>query len=105
MSMSRRAEERQPTLRPAQIRAGARSIDCVVRDMSSKGAKLRVPDPGAVPPSFELIMKDTGQSRPARVRWRRKVEVGIAFMPERRGFGRRLVPPSPAPAGDTETGA
>ncbi len=105
MSMSRRVEERQPTLQPAQIRAGARSIDCVVRDMSSRGAKLRVPDAGAVPPQFELIMKDTGKSRPARVRWRRKAEIGIAFMPERRGFGRRLVPPDPAPGGENGTGA
>lgn len=74
-------------------RAG-RDIDCVVRDISGTGARLRVPDAGAVPERFELLLKATGEYRPTHVRWRRKTEVGISFMPERRAFGRRTEPPS-----------
>ena len=93
--MYRRVEERVRTLTSAQITQSGRVIDCVVRDMSSKGARLRVPDAGAVPQQFELLMKQSGESRPARVRWRKGVEVGISFMEERRGFGRRTTPPVP----------
>jgi hypothetical protein len=72
-------------------------MDCVVRDISATGARLRVPDATAVPPQFELLLKQTGEYRPAHVRWRRKGEVGISFMPERRAFGRRPQPPSVEP--------
>ena len=89
----RRAEERTPTLAAAQITRAGRVIDCVVRDISAKGARLRVPDGGAVPQQFELLLKQTGEYRPANVRWRRPNEVGVSFMPERRSFGRRGVPP------------
>lgn len=95
--MYRRVEERTRTLVAAQINRTGRVIDCVVRDISAKGARLRVPDAGAVPQEFELLLKQTGECRPARVRWRNGVEVGISFMQERRGFGRREVPP-PGPA-------
>jgi hypothetical protein len=90
--VTKRAEERTPTLAPAQITRGGRDIDCVVRDISAKGARLRVPDAGAVPEKFELLLKQTGEYRPAHVRWRRKTEVGVLFLPERRAFGRRVTP-------------
>lgn len=93
--MVRRSEERVPTLVSAQITRAGRVIDCVVRDISAKGARLRVPDAGAVPQRFELFLKATGEYRPATVRWRRKTEVGISFAQERRAFGRRGTPPAP----------
>lgn len=96
--MFRRAEERTRTSVAAQITQAGRIIDCVVRDMSSKGARLRVPDAGAVPQMFELLLKTSGETRPARVRWRKDKEVGIAFVAERRGFGRRQTPPVPTGA-------
>jgi hypothetical protein len=46
-----------------------------------------------VPQQFELLLKQTGEYRPANVRWRRPNEVGVSFMPERRSFGRRAAPP------------
>jgi hypothetical protein len=73
-------------------------MDCVVRDISATGARLRVPDSRAVPEQFELLLKQTGEYRPAFVRWRRKGEVGVSFQPERRAFGRRPEPPSVDPA-------
>jgi hypothetical protein len=91
--MLRRSEEREPALIPAQITRAGRVIDCVVRDISAKGARLRVPDGGSVPQQFELFLKNTGEYRPAHVRWRRTSEVGVSFMPERRTFGRRKALP------------
>lgn len=97
--MHRRAEERTPTLVEAQIIGGGRTIACVIKDVSAKGARLRVSDATLVPPQFELLIKNGGAARPAKVRWRRKAEIGVSFMPERRAFGRRLVPPEPAAGG------
>ena len=85
----RHRAERTPTLAPAQITRAGRDIDCVVRDISATGARLRVPDAAAVPEQFELLLKQTGEYRPAFVRWRRKGEIGVSFEPERRAFGRR----------------
>jgi hypothetical protein len=87
--MFRRAEQRTNTLISARIGRSGRVIDCVVRDISNKGARLKVADPSLVPQQFELFLKETGSFRPSVVRWRRGKEVGIAFLPERRAFGRR----------------
>jgi hypothetical protein len=94
--VKKRGAERTPTLAPAQITRAGRNIDCVVRDISATGAKLRVLDAGAVPERFELLLNATGEYRPAHVKWRRKGEIGVSFMPERRGFGRRPQPPPSA---------
>lgn len=94
---TRRTQERTPTLIAGRIVFGTGSIDCVVRDISQTGARLRVPDAKAVPPQFELSLKQASVTRPAKVRWRRKTEVGVSFVPERRVFGRRLTPPAPKP--------
>ena len=91
--MVRRSEDRTRTLLPAQITGAGRVIECVLKDVSAKGARLRVPDASAVPDRFELFLKQTGEFRPATVRWRRVTEVGVSFVPERRAFGRRAKAP------------
>jgi hypothetical protein len=97
--MLRRAEERSRVRAPAVIAEGGRVLDCMVCDLSPRGARLRVTDAAAVPAEFELIVRDTGDRRPARVRWRRGNEVGVLFTPERRAFGRRPNPLAPAAPG------
>lgn len=92
---TKRIEDRIQTLLAGRIMFANGAIDCVVRDISQKGARLRVPDAKAVPQTFELNIKQHAITRPATVRWRRKTEVGVSFMPERRVFGRRLTPPAP----------
>ena len=94
--MLKRAHDRLRLRVSAEITYAGRVLDCVVRDISKRGARLRVLDASAVPDTFELLLKETGESRPARVRWRRKDEVGVEFTPERRAFGRRQ---APAPEG------
>ena len=87
--MLKRAHDRLRLRVSAEITYAGRIFDCVVRDISKRGARLRVLDASAVPDHFELLLKETGETRPARVRWRRKDEVGVEFTPERRTFGRR----------------
>lgn len=51
------SEARVPTLIPAQITRAGRIVDCVVRDISARGARLRVPDAGAVLQRLEVFLK------------------------------------------------
>jgi hypothetical protein len=90
--MLQRAHERLRLRASAAMAYAGRNFDCVVRDISKRGARLRVLDASLIPEHFELLIKDTGETRPARVRWRRKDEVGVEFTPERRSFGRRPAP-------------
>lgn len=84
-----RSHKRTPTLVAATIIANGGIIDCCVRDLSSGGAKLKVADASLVPKEFQLVLKDTGEVRRAAIKWRRPSEIGVAFMQERRTFGRR----------------
>jgi hypothetical protein len=93
--MRSRSHERKPTLIPARIIADGRSMDCAVRDVSPGGARLRVADPSGVAPEFQLVLEQAGELRRAKVRWRRGQYVGVAFLEDRRVFGRRVTPPSP----------
>jgi two-component system cell cycle response regulator len=94
--MRPRSHDRKATLLPARIISDGRSMECAVRDVSAGGARLRVAEPGAVPAEFQLIFQQTGEFRRAKVRWRRGQYVGVAFLEDRRVFGRRLTPPPAA---------
>jgi PilZ domain len=95
--MRRRLHERQTVLRPAAITTNGSVIDCCVRDVSRRGAKLRLATQSAPPHDFQLLLKDTGEVHRARLRWRRGIEVGVEFLDDRRVFGRRTSVPSPNP--------
>lgn len=58
---------------------GHSTIDCVVRDMSLGGARLKVENGLAVPALFELLLVSEEARVPAEVVWRRPNEVGIRF--------------------------
>ena len=86
--LSNRAEPREDVHVRAQIVAtDGFTAECLIRDVSQKGARLRVDNIASVPPEFELVWSG-GHRRLAKVRWRRKGEIGVAFV-ERRAFGRR----------------
>jgi hypothetical protein len=71
---------RQRTLKGGQIvlNSGWSTINCTVRNLSPKGAKLEVSSSVGVPDSFELLLQ--GQPRKAStVIWRTPNELGIAF--------------------------
>lgn len=54
-------------------------IDCIIRDISDTGAKIRCGDQVAVPKEFQLFLPQSKFFREARTVWRRGNEIGIIF--------------------------
>jgi hypothetical protein len=76
--VERRAQERVPTTLRGKTFPGP--LDCVVKDFTEKGAKLRfeaVPPPGD---KLVLVMWTTGMAFEAQVRWRAGAEIGVRFL-------------------------
>jgi hypothetical protein len=59
---------------------GAFSLDCVMRDLSESGARLRLPASRAVPTSFYLLEVRTGEIWEVQVAWRRYPDIGVTFV-------------------------
>jgi diguanylate cyclase (GGDEF)-like protein len=78
----RRRERRQRVLKRGQIVVHElhSTIDCMIRDVSSAGARLRVNGYFAAPSRFDLRFIETGQIRPVRLRWQRGNELGVEFL-------------------------
>ncbi len=55
------------------------TADCLVRNWSPTGAKIKLEDNWALPETFEVVFLSRGASRQARVVWRRGTEIGVAF--------------------------
>lgn len=53
-------------------------FDCIVRDISPAGARLKVQNAVSIPDTFKLLLSD-GRSFDATVKWRRIDSVGISF--------------------------
>jgi hypothetical protein len=78
-----RQTQRRTTLKGGRIvfNAGRSTIDCKVRNLSSKGAKLQVVSVVGIPDTFDLLLE--GHSRqPCRVAWRSLKELGVEFRTE-----------------------
>jgi hypothetical protein len=71
---------RHPVLKGAQIVFKGREavIDCVVRNLSDRGACLKVESPFGIPDSFDLVL-DTAPVRSCRVTWRKATQIGVEF--------------------------
>ena len=83
----RRNAARRRVLRSAQIIFNDRAavIDCVIRDLSERGACIKVESPWGIPDSFELVL-EAASFRDCRVAWRKPTLIGVEFP---RRFGRR----------------
>jgi hypothetical protein len=55
------------------------SLDCLVRDISGTGAKLKVSDSVAIPEIVELHIPNKDETYRARVQWRTGFEIGVTF--------------------------
>jgi hypothetical protein len=55
------------------------SLDCVVRDITTSGAKLQLPEGQAVPDKVYLVDLKTAIAYDAHVVWRRYPLIGVAF--------------------------
>lgn len=75
-----RQAQRRSTLKGGHIvfNGGRSTIDCTVRNLSAKGAKLQVSSVVGIPATFDLMLQ--GHSRqPCRVVWRTLKELGVSF--------------------------
>lgn len=58
---------------------GRAAIDCVLRNLSDKGACLRVVSPVGIPETFDLVLDSDNAARPCHVVWRKEKEIGVEF--------------------------
>jgi PilZ domain len=56
------------------------TIDCLVRDMSATGARLKVEGSVSAPDTFELLIPLDGLEANCQVVWRAGVDLGIKFL-------------------------
>ncbi len=79
--MELRKHPRRRTLLSGKLvfEAGARSIDCLIRDMSESGAKIRLPGPELLPSQLWLIEMSGGVAHQCHITWRHQQELGLEF--------------------------
>ncbi|MCJ2132932.1 PilZ domain-containing protein [Methylobacterium sp. J-026] len=58
---------------------GSSSFDCLVRDMSSSGARLIMSDATTLPEAFDLYIPQKDRTFRATLRWRREDGIGVTF--------------------------
>jgi hypothetical protein len=77
---NKRRSSRRSLLKHGRIvfNRGGSTIDCIVRNLSTRGARLEVATVVGLPDAFYLVLPETG-TQPCRVVWRRLKEVGVAF--------------------------
>jgi two-component system cell cycle response regulator len=76
-----RAHVRQKRLKDAKIvyNGGLIAIDCVVRDWSEGGARLKCSQAIPLPKHFHLLMRAEWLMYPVELRWRKFEDVGVMF--------------------------
>ena len=80
---TKKREARKSLYQPGWItlEGGFAARPCVVRDLSSSGAKLTIDDPNTLPAKLRLAFsRDARTGRPCEVVWRRGQTVGIKFV-------------------------
>jgi hypothetical protein len=56
------------------------TIDCIVKNISSTGARVALDNTLAVPTEFDIYIPQRGRSHHARLIWRDKDSIGIDFI-------------------------
>jgi hypothetical protein len=77
----RRSGSRQKSFLQGRIYYNNRrsTVDCLVRDLSEAGAKLKFSETIAVPEAMELYIPNREEMHRARVEWRSGNELGVSF--------------------------
>ena len=71
---------RMQVLKGAKIVLGASSIlDCVVRDLTNGGARVKIPNAMNLPDEVAITFDGGRTCRPCRVAWRTLNETGVEF--------------------------
>ena len=77
-----RIAPRRAVVGPAVLKAPGLRVDCIIRDLSARGAKLEVAEAIPLPKEFNLWLVKANTSRHVRLKWRRRHFVGIEFSGE-----------------------
>jgi hypothetical protein len=83
MAAAKKREARKSLHQPGWITldGGFAARPCVVRDLSSTGAKITVDDPNVLPAKLRLAFaRDARTGRNCEVVWRRGSSVGVKFV-------------------------
>lgn len=71
------------------------TVDCVIRDLNPKSARLKFEKGGLVPEQFMLTIPMDGVKVDCEVKWRKGLELGVAFVskvqPDTRNVRRQSV--------------
>ena len=54
---------------------------CEVIDISDTGARIAVPPQQPVPGEFSFALDRAREGRSARIKWRKRTEIGLEFVP------------------------
>jgi hypothetical protein len=65
--------------KPARIGGEQNAARCIIRDLSITGAALEVESQADAPDKFTLTVPEDDLALSARVVWRRRYRIGIAF--------------------------
>ncbi|HEX3495597.1 MAG TPA: PilZ domain-containing protein [Methylocella sp.] len=76
-----RNEARRRALKEARIafKGHGATIDCVIRNLSDRGACLKVESPFGIPDTFVLVCDYPSSVRHCRVTWRKATQIGVEF--------------------------
>ena len=75
----RRRARRVQVFKSAKIAINQSLRDCVVRDISSLGARLAFVSTAYIPDTFELTFDSAHTLRLCRVAWRTDTQIGVEF--------------------------
>jgi hypothetical protein len=77
----RRSTARQKSFLQGRIYFNNRrsSVDCLIRDYSDTGARLRFSEAANVPEAIELYIPNKDEFHRARIEWRSGNEMGVSF--------------------------
>ena len=76
----RRKYARSQVLKSAKLLLGTSSmVDCVVHDLTNRGARIEATNPDALPRSLDMTFDGGRSLRPCRLVWRTSNEVGVEF--------------------------
>jgi hypothetical protein len=77
----RRKSGRSRVLKSAKLVLDRSSIvDCVVRNLTNKGARIQIANTVNLPQAFEMTFDGGYSIRPCRLIWRSVTETGVEFV-------------------------
>ena len=78
--LERRGHQRHRTFKGGSISFDRYAgIECVVRNLSTRGACLELDSPGSVPEDFSLIIRPENVRRSCHLVWRAEHRLGVRF--------------------------